>query len=188
MAQGLLFRAELEIRFVTGKGPLVFRNSKHVLTIDNIFDQNDDTCIHQAGDYLYFRETGTTLMRVSFTAIRDKIEKDEKTITADKLLDDVKSSCAVDDRYYGLNWKGELRSHNSTGLKLGPNLIIDAASAIVPIEDRIVVAWHSTSTKKNVIVLATRNLDYQYTLAYDAAGSTYILTQLTRWPQPKSSK
>ena len=144
---------------------------KQVLTLDNIFNQEDDSGIQQAGEYLYFKENGRSLVRILFSTIREKIEKEETSAKADQLLDDVKATLAVDDRYYGLNSKGEIRNQNPVGLKLGPDVKIEAASSIVALEDRIVVAWYNQAVKKNIVVLVSRNLDYQYNLAYDAVGS-----------------
>ena len=151
---------------------MVLKAGKQVLTIDNVFNQDDDSGIQQASDYLYFKENGKSLVRILFSTIREKIEQGESSAKADLLIDDVKATLAVDDRYYGLNSKGEVRNQNPVGLKLGPDIKIEAASSIVPLEDRIVVAWYNQAIKKNIVVLISRNLDYQYNLAYDAVGGS----------------
>lgn len=168
---GLIYRAELEIRFINGKGPQVFKGDKQVLTIENMFCQEDDFDIYQANDCLYFKENGDTLVRVSFASIRDKIAKGEATVKADTLEKEVKAALAVDDRYYTITNRGELRNNNKIGLRIGANLYIDAACALVALEDRIVVVWYHSKDKRNVMVLVSRNLDYQSNLAYSAVGS-----------------
>lgn len=157
----------------------MFRDGESVANLDVIFWQTNCEGFNPTGAYLYFKDTATTLVRLSFDDLQKKVEGGEKLISVERLSKDAESFYAKDPSYWILNKQGHVRSFGplNARLKLGPTVQINSTSTLVPLGLNLLVCWHSLSSNKNHFVLFSKQMEYLSSLSTAVPVSSADLTK-----------
>lgn len=153
---------ELEIRFSSGKNPVVLQNNEEALKISSVFWQNTCEGVTLTGNYLYYKDTATSLVRTELIAIRDHIQKGEKMIQTKEISKEVESYYAQGPSYWILNKEGEIKSYGPVNaiMRLGPTVRITSTSVLCPLGLNLLACWHSLASKKNHFVLFSKQMEF----------------------------
>ena len=172
---------DLEVRFSSGKNPVVFQNKEEVLKISSIFWQNTCDGVTLTGNHLYYKDTATSLVRTEIIGIRDHIQKGEKVIQAKEVSKEVESYYAQGPSYWILTKDGEIKSYGPVTaiMRLGPTVKITSTSVLVPLGLNLLACWHSLATKKNHYVLFSKQMEFFSCMSIQVPDCRLDLTQLT---------
>jgi hypothetical protein len=153
---------ELEVRFISSKNPVVYVNNKEAIKISSVFWQSTNDAITVTGNYLYYKDTATTLVRVEFSAIRERIQAGETMVQTKEISKEVQSFYAQGPSYWILNKEGEIRSFGPVTaiMRLGPSIKITSTSTLVPLGLNLLACWHSLTSNKNHYVLFSKQMEF----------------------------
>lgn len=164
----------LEIRFFSGVQPEIYKGNEKVGKIDIIFWQDSCEGFNMTAHYLYFKDTVTSLARLSLKDLKTGIEEGQENIKVEVLSKEVESFYAQGPSYWILNKEGEIKSFGplSAIMKLGPNIQINSTSVLVPLGLNLLVAWHSLKSNKNHFVLFSKQMEYFSSMSIDVKESS----------------
>jgi hypothetical protein len=165
------FYQDYELHFTLGKEPTMQKEGKPVVTLDHKLFEDNCRGILQTGDMLYFRENGKDLVRVNLLKAKELASQGGGNLKGDTIYTDVESFFADGTKVYVMNRKGEVRGVVQAMIRLGPSVMIDSTSAIVPIGDNLLAIWHSSLSKRNNFVLFNRQLQTYNSLTGNVAES-----------------
>jgi hypothetical protein len=159
--------------FCSGQNPEVFKGNESVAKLDIIFWQTTCEGFTNTGHHLYFKDTATSLVRMTFVTLREKLAAGEGTIPVQELSKEVESYYAQGPSFWILNKDGEIKSYGplTAVMRLGPNIQISSTSVMVPLGLNLLVSWHSLKSNKNHFVLISKQMEYFSSLSTDVKES-----------------
>lgn len=174
-----LYYGEYEMIFCSGKNPEFIKGNETVGKLNITFWQTTSELFTNTGYYLYFKDTATSLVRVSQVDMMNKLKAGEKMVPVQELAKNVECYYAQGPSYWILNKEGEIRSYGplTAIMRLGPTIQITSTSAMVPLGLNLLVCWHSLKANKNHFVLFSKQMEYFSSLSTDVKeGKLWDLT------------
>lgn len=147
---------------MSGKHPLVLKNGEEALNLSAVFWQNTCEGVTLTGHHLYFKDNAKSLVRVEIAAVREAIEKKEKTVQVKELSKEAESYYAQGPSYWIMNKEGEIKSFGPVTaiMRLGPTVKVTSTSVMVPLGLNLLACWHSLVSKKNHFVLFSKQMEF----------------------------
>lgn len=167
---------DYEIRFFSGIMPEVFKGNDMVAQLDTVFWMTSCEGFSLTAYYLYFKDTATSLVRLSFKDLTSAIEEGQKMIKIEEIARDVEAYYAQGPSYWLLNKQGEIKSYGplSAVIKLGPNIEVTSTSILAPLGLNLLVGWHSFKANKNHFVLFSKQMEYFSSMSIEVKEGSRI--------------